>query len=116
MFLAFLRFKDMSDQLLPLLVFDLSCHSEVVVDHHLVITSTDQNSAGYRLRGIIYFGHHHFTSRFVSHHEVVWYHDGLVTGSSLINEGTLESVDLSRRGSLVVTATLYEKETSPHSY
>jgi hypothetical protein len=103
--------RSMFNQLPPLLVFDLSHRPEVVVDHRLIVACTDQNTADYRLRGIIYFGHHHFISRFVSRRGVVWCHDGPITGSSLIMQGRLESVDLSTCGSSVVTAAIYERDT-----
>ena len=38
----------------------------------------------YNLRGVIYFLGKHFTSRFIARNGMVWFHDGLLTGSSLI--------------------------------
>jgi PIF1-like helicase len=41
------------------------------------------------LRGIIYLGAHHFTARIVTPDRNVWYHDGISTGQSCLNEGYL---------------------------
>ena len=41
----------------------------------------------YSLRGIIYYENQHFTSRFVTGTGMIWFHDGMLTGSSLIYEG-----------------------------
>ncbi|KAF6759709.1 hypothetical protein DFP72DRAFT_790648, partial [Ephemerocybe angulata] len=42
----------------------------------------------YHLKGLIYYGTGHFTCRIVKNNES-WFHDGLVTGRSTINEGLL---------------------------
>jgi len=71
--------KSMFNHLPPLLVFDLSHHPEVAIDHHLVVTSINQNSAHYRLKGIIYYNDHHFTSCFILCRGVIWFHNGPLT-------------------------------------
>ena len=93
----------------PLLAFDLSsCHG-IDIDHHLELTANNM-SAAYSLQGIIYYGHHHFTCRFVSQHGMVWYHCSIQTGTSLTNKGPLQLLgDLLRKGALKVTAVLYPK-------
>jgi len=40
----------------------------------------------YNLRGIIYFSGEHFTSRVITRNGMVWFHDGIFTGRSLIYE------------------------------
>ena len=45
----------------------------------------------YNLRGVVYFSCDHFTSRVIAKNGMIWYHDGLLTGSRLI----YESVDIS---------------------
>ena len=39
------------------------------------------------VRGLIYHGDFHFTSRIIGTDGIVWYHDGMTTGSSCENEG-----------------------------
>ena len=91
-----------------LLAFELHRY-DIYIDHHLLIT-VNSESATYALKGMIYYGLHHFTSCFVSQHGMVWYHDGISTGQSLINEGSLESIeDLSKHGSMVATAVIYAR-------
>ncbi|KDR64980.1 hypothetical protein GALMADRAFT_82448, partial [Galerina marginata CBS 339.88] len=44
------------------------------------------------LKGIIYSGSNHFTSRFIVNNEI-WYHDGIATGAKCIKEGQLEDFE-----------------------
>jgi hypothetical protein len=47
----------------------------------------------YSLRGVIYYAGEHFTARVVTKTGMVWYHDGIFTGSSLVYEsGVISSV------------------------
>ena len=39
------------------------------------------------VRGLIYHGDFHFTSRIIGTDHIVWHHDGMTTGSSCENEG-----------------------------
>jgi hypothetical protein len=40
----------------------------------------------YTLRGVIYFSGEHFTSRVITRSGMVWFHDGIFTGGSLVYE------------------------------
>src|ERR1700683_2627242 len=42
------------------------------------------------VRGLIYHGDFHFTSRIIGTDGIVWYHDGMTTGSSCENEGDFD--------------------------
>ncbi|KIM76325.1 hypothetical protein PILCRDRAFT_77918, partial [Piloderma croceum F 1598] len=42
------------------------------------------------VRGLIYHGDFHFTSRIIGNDGMVWYHDGMTTGSSCENEGDFD--------------------------
>ncbi|KAF8229950.1 hypothetical protein L208DRAFT_1284215, partial [Tricholoma matsutake] len=42
----------------------------------------------YHLRGIIYYAAEHFTARVITGSGMVWYHDGLLTGQSLVYENS----------------------------
>ncbi|KAJ7030888.1 hypothetical protein C8F04DRAFT_961062 [Mycena alexandri] len=46
-----------------------------------------------RLRGIIYGGDAHFTSRYISAQGSVWFHDGMTTARSYVEEGHIDSMD-----------------------
>jgi hypothetical protein len=39
------------------------------------------------IRGLIYLGDFHFTSRIIGTDGILWYHDGITTRSSCENEG-----------------------------
>ena len=42
------------------------------------------------VRGLIYHGDFHFTSRIIGTDGIVWYHHGMTTGSSCENEGDFD--------------------------
>ena len=94
----------------PLLVFDFNNQPSINIDHHLA-ASVDGVNARYDLKGVIYFGNHHFTSRWVSTDGTVWFHDGMVTQPRMIRGSHIDSFDrsaLNRWGDLaVLTAALY---------
>ena len=69
----------------PLLVFDLSNGLVVSIEPILWILC-DGNRVQYVLRGVIYFDNHHFTERIITSTGMVWYHDGIFTGRSLVYE------------------------------
>ncbi|KAF8229276.1 hypothetical protein L208DRAFT_1287238 [Tricholoma matsutake] len=43
----------------------------------------------YHLRGLIYYSENHFTAWFFAQSGMVWYHNGLFTGQSLVSEGMM---------------------------
>ena len=43
------------------------------------------------VRGLIYHGDFHFTSRIIGNDNNVWYHDGMTTGSTCENQGDFDS-------------------------
>ncbi|KAF8224095.1 hypothetical protein L208DRAFT_1313282 [Tricholoma matsutake] len=45
----------------------------------------------YHLRGLIYYAAEHFTVCFIARSGMVWYHDRLLTGQSLVYEGIMGS-------------------------
>jgi hypothetical protein len=44
------------------------------------------------VRGLIYHGDFHFTSRIIGTDGIVWYHDGMTTGSGCENEGDIDKL------------------------
>ena len=50
------------------------------------------NEQQYRLCGLIYLGHFHFTARIVQNDGSVWYHDGIRTGNKCAYEGHIDSM------------------------
>ena len=51
-----------------------------------------QNKVTYRLRGLIYWDHAHFTCRMVGKGNEVYYNDGINTGHTCIPEGPLGDI------------------------
>ena len=48
------------------------------------------------IRGLIYHGDFHFTSRIIGADRIVWYHDDITTGSSCENEGDFDKFSSKR--------------------
>lgn len=66
----------------------------------------------YRLCGLIYFGKFHFTCRVVDRHGDVWFHDGMKTGSNLVPEGNVLSLNsslLQKAGKRCVSVLVYTR-------
>jgi hypothetical protein len=49
------------------------------------------NPAHYNLKGIVYLGGFHFTSRIVTSDNTVWFHDGITTANICIKEDILKN-------------------------
>ena len=70
----------------PLIIFDLGA-CVPTLSSVILIPCGETSQVPYNLRGIIYYKDQHFTSRFVTGTGVIWFHNGMFTGSSLIYEG-----------------------------
>ncbi|KAI0090052.1 hypothetical protein BDY19DRAFT_870617, partial [Irpex rosettiformis] len=46
----------------------------------------------YRLAGIIYFGDFHFTCRIIDNEGMIWYNDGIQTGSQSRYESHINNI------------------------
>ena len=73
---------------LPLITIEL--HEDASTLEELDITSGNVRRR-YHLRGLIYNAAEHFTARFIARSGMVWYHDGLLTGRSLVYEGMVQN-------------------------
>jgi hypothetical protein len=69
----------------PLLAFDISTRLVISFNPILWILC-DSTRVRYVLRGVIYFDNQHFTERVVTSTGMVWFHDGIFTGRSLVYE------------------------------
>ena len=58
---------------------------------HMVQCTTGGQTVTLYLRGIVYHGEHHFTSRIITQEGNIWYHDGIGTGKICQNDGTLNA-------------------------
>jgi hypothetical protein len=74
----------------PLMAFEFAWQSPEICVHIVVCVNGEQIQ--YSLAGIVYFGHEHFTCRIISRAGWVWFHDGITTGHSMINEGHVNTV------------------------
>jgi hypothetical protein len=72
---------------LPFIVLDFSSKQlQIDATFRLLINNEE---CIYGLQGIVYYGDSHFTARVVSKNGMVWFHDGIATGQSLLYEGTI---------------------------
>jgi len=93
---------------LPFIALDVS-HSPEIDAFHIPI---DGIEIMYKLRGIAYYGASHFTARVIQDNGMVWYHDGLQTGTNLVYEGTLNNLldnNLSACEGREVSVAIYAK-------
>jgi hypothetical protein len=67
----------------------LEYHQNNLKTSHKLKIGQDQDEVELHLKGMVYHGGFHFTSRFVSENGNVWYHDGRITGNACINNGHL---------------------------
>lgn len=77
----------------PLSVFhvdlsDFTAVTRVMPEMHASF-SVDGSILKYRLYGIVYVGHGHFSSRFVDLHDRVWFHDGQLNDGRCVLDSTL---------------------------
>ena len=70
---------------MPLLVFEFPGENAEL--NPIIFLTINHEPHEYSLKGIIYYGEHHFTSHILSSDNIVWYHDGMTTGPHMINEG-----------------------------
>jgi len=92
-------------QALPILAFQFS-GQRPIIDSNITI-NVNGASASYTLRGVIYFGDYHYTSRIVNELGLVWFHDGIATGNSVIYEGNVNDMDISTCRGKLPSAAVY---------
>ncbi|KAF9459929.1 hypothetical protein BDZ94DRAFT_1170775 [Collybia nuda] len=66
-------------------------HTNIETSHQIKSVVNRKPNSLY-LRGIIYHGDNHFTSRIISRKGQIWYHDGMLTKETCIEDGTLEDM------------------------
>jgi hypothetical protein len=58
-----------------------------MITSHQITVNVYEKSVNLYLRGIVYAGGYHFTSRFISEDGTIWYHDGMTTGAMCKRNG-----------------------------
>jgi hypothetical protein len=79
------------------IVYPLPLIALVIQDYNIQIScnfkvSISNQDTSYKLRGIIYYGDSHFTSRVIYDNGMVWFHDGITTGKTLIYDGMVQDL------------------------
>jgi hypothetical protein len=59
---------------------------------HKIVFATDKEDIILYLRGIVYHGGFHFTSRIISSEGDIWFHDGIDTGRNSENDGHMSCI------------------------
>ena len=93
-----------------IIAFDFSGH-RLNINHSTKITYNGVRHK-YRLAGIIYFGHGHFTTQVVLPNGQLWFHDGISTGRNMTYQGNLTQnlPDLSTHEGKSAVVALYAIE------
>ena len=73
-------------QMPPLLAFDLGNNAPLLDPVLWISCQCHDTHTRYSLRGIIYFENSHFTEHVITSTGMVWFHDGMFTGRSLLYE------------------------------
>ena len=73
-----------------ILLFSIN-DSSLKVTKNLTLDNGNENVA-YTIKGVIYFGEFHFTSRVFSSDDTVWFHDGITTGRQCENQGKITTL------------------------
>ena len=63
-----------------------------VLDKQIRVTGKNGRTNVLQLRGLIYYGGNHFTSRLVTNKGKVWFHDRITTGNSVILQGHMRNI------------------------
>ncbi|KAJ7940090.1 hypothetical protein B0H13DRAFT_1850283 [Mycena leptocephala] len=74
--------------------FYLSLSDKNIVIDHAVTLNVGDSKVRYVLRGVIYSGNLHFTSRIIKPNGSVWYHDGIETGNQTEAQGLLHALPI----------------------
>ena len=92
------------------MIFDLSACQCVPSLSSILWITCDETRVSYNLRGIIYYKDQHFTSRFITGTGMIWFHNGILTGSSLIYEG--RDIDsITTETTIMAFYTLHQQKT-----
>ncbi|KAJ7138718.1 hypothetical protein C8R43DRAFT_893142 [Mycena crocata] len=94
----------------PVMLFDIN-HSRLLFNEVLSLECT-LGLVNLRLRGIIYAGQAHFTSRVVDSDGHIWFHDGIGTRGRCVLEGNLRAVEpmsLHKCGEKKAVAVVYAR-------
>jgi hypothetical protein len=73
----------------PYILIIAHADTNVRTSHRIKVKTNSEDKYLY-LRGIIYYGDIHFTSRIISTNGDVWYHDGMTTGSTCHKDSILQ--------------------------
>jgi hypothetical protein len=93
----------------PLLAFDLSNNVPFLDPFLWISCQLDDTRTRYSLRGIIYYENSHFTERVITSTGMVWFHDGMFTGRSLLYESS-NLTSISRDNAVMA---FYSRDPSP---
>ena len=83
-----LQMKSTICQVLPILAFQFVGQNPTIDSRIIIDVNTIRST--YILRGVIYFGEYHYTSRLVNEVGMAWFHDGIATGDSVVYEGNVK--------------------------
>jgi hypothetical protein len=69
-----------------IMVFHLPC-TDIAINMQMKIAEKTM-----KLRGAVYYAHNHYTSRIITSDNIIWFHDGISTGRSMIKQGSTDKI------------------------
>ena len=92
---------------IPLIFLEFTNHT--IHLHHIIQITIQNQQYQYTLRGIMYYNNNHFTSRFISTDNIIWFHDGLTTGHNMLIDGTTSNnINLTNCKGMQACCAMYE--------
>jgi len=84
--------NNFQDTATPIIALSLLTQSSKSKTSNSFRTSADSDKTDYSLKGIIYHGQYHFTSRLIDNAGGIWYHDGMTSGRECVYEGKWKDI------------------------
>ena len=63
-----------------------------IITNHEISINVHQKQKVLHLKGVVYYGGYHFTSRFISESGITWYHNGMTTGRLFNKDKDIKSM------------------------
>jgi hypothetical protein len=76
----------------PDILFLEYSHQDIEISHVISVRDHKNNLTNLHLKGVVYLGGYHFTSRIVSETGDIWYHDGKTTKRSTSDNGHIKII------------------------
>ena len=84
-----LYFKYIFENVPQFLILDFGGLNNLEINKSFLLNK-DEIQYLFKLKGVVYFSHNHFTSRIITQSGQIWFHDGITLQHSMRYEGLLD--------------------------